>query len=308
MSINDVFFPRKPASYDEYDGVLDRCVWLGAEGQEAPVLCALSKEQPRFAIVYLHGNYEDLGEINHYYQHEMKGLIKGLNAHFLAVEYPGYGLAPAVTTTPERCVDAAWDCITFVRDTLKVPHDRIIVYGRSIGTGVAIALSGRMHDKGCPPHAVILQSPFSATSHLVKHHAGTFASYIVSERFNSVQALSRITNSAIFMVHGLDDDIIPSSHTDLLAETACKHGIVHQKLLVSGDHNRMGTKWYKDAETFICGLPTPSSSPPPALPEAAIPYGVHNLDLGKRGKDNLERSKPGFFEKSIMWSISKLTS
>lgn len=76
----------------------------------------------------------------------------------------GYGVASGTANeaSVNRCVEAAF---TFLTRSLKIPEDTIVVMGRSIGTGPAIACSVRHPDVA----GLIVMSAFTSISGTVHY-------------------------------------------------------------------------------------------------------------------------------------------
>ena len=63
--------------------------------------------------------------------------------HYLVVEYPGYGLADGFST--QSLIEAVlYSVYAFVVYDLKVDPSRIVIIGRSVGTGIAAFLSAKL--------------------------------------------------------------------------------------------------------------------------------------------------------------------
>ena len=63
-----------------------------------------------------------------------------LNAHYLVVEYPSYGISNGLPSE-ELYDEVAFSVYKFVVNELKVPPSRIVLIGRSIGTGYSLTHS-----------------------------------------------------------------------------------------------------------------------------------------------------------------------
>ena len=99
----------------------------------------LARCRGRGVILYLHGNGTDIGGA----AEEAKTLARELDCHVVVPEYPGYGLAEG--TPSEDSVDAvAHAAARFIEKTMGAPRDRVIIYGRSVGTGPAAAAAARL--------------------------------------------------------------------------------------------------------------------------------------------------------------------
>merc|ERR1712072_1109506 len=124
-------------------------------------------------IVYLHSNAEDLGKCWKF----LFAMREQFQVHVLAVEYPGYGICPGGPPTADTVTENAFAVFRFVREVIKWPNDSIKIFGRSIGTGPAIALAVQYNVAG-----VVLVTPFLSVRELVRDAVGVMA-YFVEERF-----------------------------------------------------------------------------------------------------------------------------
>jgi pimeloyl-ACP methyl ester carboxylesterase len=203
-------------------------------------------------IVYLHGNGTDIGGT----AEEAKTLARELDCHVIVPEYPGYGLAEGVAG--EDTVDATTHAaIRFACETMGAPLSRLILYGRSVGTGPAAAAAARLSRNyshhgdggdrggssssggssgsssasfafapggflGGPPAALILHSPYTSIYDYAKEKAGGLLSYLlVSERWPTRTNLRKIRCPTL-LIHGDRDEVIPFRHSARLRRDAGK--------------------------------------------------------------------------------------
>jgi fermentation-respiration switch protein FrsA (DUF1100 family) len=82
------------------------------------------------------------------------------------------------------------------------PKD-ILVFGRSMGSGPASYLASRKNIG-----ALVLMSAFTSIRAVVRDLAGKWAQYLIKERFNNLEYMSRVTCPS-FLIHGLKDNLIP---------------------------------------------------------------------------------------------------
>lgn len=86
---------------------------------------------------------------------------------------------------------------------------------------------------------LVLVCPFTSIASVVSDKIGTFASYLLSDRFHNLSRISKI-HSPLLLLHGAEDSIIPCDHSRQLYRRAKKHDIVaHIKILEKCDHNTM---------------------------------------------------------------------
>jgi len=191
---------------------------------------SLSYEKPSaYVLIYFHSNAEDLGGVYKY----MKLLRDGLKMHIIAAEFPGYGIAegkPSATSLNE----CALQIYQHVRDVLKWPSHRIIVCGRSIGTGPATKLASDQ-----PVAGLILVSPFTSLKNVAKHTFGFIGSFLAPNYWDNIDAIKKV-QCPILLIHGKDDSMIPSDHSRTLYDN-CTHLSGRRTLrLVNGcGHNNL---------------------------------------------------------------------
>ncbi|NND81558.1 MAG: alpha/beta hydrolase [Gammaproteobacteria bacterium] len=157
-------------------------------------------------IVFAHGN----GEVAHW-SLSMADYFRARGIAVLLLEYPGYAGSPgrptalSITQSALMAVDQV-----VVRD--DIDGDRLIAYGRSIGSGVATQLA--VHR---PTRALILESPFTSLRALAI--AMGMPAFLLRDQFDNAQAMPKL-KMPVFLYHGTQDRLIPISHSERLAELA----------------------------------------------------------------------------------------
>ena len=165
-------------------------------------------------LLYLHGTFRNL------FQNQRK--IEALrNAGFsvLAVEYRGWGESSPIVpseATIEADAARAWAELTAHQ---RVPGRRVI-YGHSMGTGVAVDLASRLH-AGLDYGGLILESSFTRLPDVAKANGvvGTVASWFATQEFDSLSKIGRV-DAPILMMHGASDATVPIALGHRLYEAA----------------------------------------------------------------------------------------
>jgi len=161
-------------------------------------------------LVYFHGNGEDI-----YLAYDLLSHIRNnLNIHVLAVEYPGYGLYKGAPCDDQILSDSE-TVFDYLTSKLNIHPKDIIIFGRSMGSGPATYLASRKN-----LGALVLMSAFTSIRAVVRDLAGKWATYLVKERFNNLEYMSRVTCPS-FLIHGLRDSLIPYKQSQEL-HNACK--------------------------------------------------------------------------------------
>mmetsp|Transcript_46516 Transcript_46516/g.92443 ORF Transcript_46516/g.92443 Transcript_46516/m.92443 type:complete len:298 (+) Transcript_46516:77-970(+) len=169
-----------------------------------------STSPQQMILLYSHGNAEDLGLHLDY----IDALSRHTGADVFSYEYVGYSLskldgAEASEDACLRSIDAAW---RFCVEDLKIPPQRVVIYGRSIGSGPSVDLASRETVEGTnvsPKDAggVLLQSPLESGARAV---LGNFVSYVgyPLDIFRNYEKVGKIT-APVAIMHGTADEVIP---------------------------------------------------------------------------------------------------
>jgi len=174
-------------------------------------------------IIYFHGNAGDLRTWQH-----IATDFAGLGCNFFIIDYRGYGKSTGTISEAGLYMDAdaAYDYLIGRGFT----PEQIIVYGRSIGTGVAADLASRRVCKG-----LILESPYTSMTALAgEKFPVLLPALILTYRLNTSDKLANVTAPVVF-IHGMADGLIPPSHTETLYR---QHAGRKLKILIPGaTHN-----------------------------------------------------------------------
>jgi len=115
-------------------------------------------------VLFSHGNAEDLGMIYDWFV----SLAHSLKVNVLAYEYSGNGKSKSssderntVLTSEEKCYDDILAAYTYLTETLETPPEKIVLYGRSLGSGPSIWLAAKTAVAGRSVAGVILQVSFT---------------------------------------------------------------------------------------------------------------------------------------------------
>jgi len=198
-----------------------------------PSTVALWSAPPSAApvVVHFHGNGEQLADLGR--------VIAGLRAGgsgVLAVEYPGYGLAPG-SPSEAALLSAGREALACLRDRLGVAPERIVLQGQSLGSGVASQLAAEGHGA-----ALVLISPFTSMADLAARIFPSLPLHrLVRDRFDT-RGIARSVRVPVLIVHGDRDEIVPFPMGEELARTFPDarlmrvEGAHHNDLWVSHGH------------------------------------------------------------------------
>lgn len=156
-------------------------------------------------ILYLHGNGGHIG-------YRMPLVRQFLSAGFgvLLLEYRGYGGNPGKPTESGLYEDGR-AAMRFLQQANQ--HKQIVLYGESLGTGVATQLATEF-----PICALVLQSPYTSLSALARYHY-RWLPVAVLDKYDSLSRIQKI-QAPTLMLHGKLDDVVPYSQGLALFERA----------------------------------------------------------------------------------------
>ncbi|XP_042338785.1 lysophosphatidylserine lipase ABHD12-like, partial [Plectropomus leopardus] len=139
-------------------------MWREAQGKQADWYDS-TFSSTHSAILYLHGNAGTRGG-DHRVQ--LYKVLSSLGYHVVTFDYRGWGDSDGSPSEGGMTSDAL-----FMYDWLKHRLDDktpLYIWGHSLGTGVATNLVRRLCDRGSPPDALILESPFTNIREEAKSH------------------------------------------------------------------------------------------------------------------------------------------
>jgi uncharacterized protein len=150
-------------------------------------------------LLYFHGNG---GNLSHRGGSLLK-LRKILDTAVFIVDYPGYGKSQG-SASESGCCQAATASYDWLTKTQSRDPKQFILYGASLGGGVAVELASRK-----PHGAVVLLKTFTSLPDVA---AGKFpwlpVRYLMRNRMASVDRIGSI-GGPIFIAHGDADQIVP---------------------------------------------------------------------------------------------------
>lgn len=229
-----IFLPH-PASYKDNADILK------IESANGSKISALYLPNPsaKFTVLVSHGNAEDLGDDRYWLED-----LREAGFSVLAYDYQGYGTSQGNPGEKVLYEDetAAYDFLTV---NLKVPPERIILLGRSVGSGPAVHVAARK-----PVAGLVLQSPF-----LSAYRALTRIPLLPFDRFPNYKDIRRV-HCPVLIVHGTRDTVISPWHGKKLFDLA---GEPKKFLWVEGaGHNDLelvaGKKYLEAIKDFASSL------------------------------------------------------
>lgn len=205
-----MIFPRPPVKYSLGP---DYIQLTAADGTK---IAARHWPNPKakFTLLYLHGNYEDLGSVSEY----LPQFVAQGYAVF-AFDYRGYGHSQGFASEANAVADAGL-ALDYLHTKLGVPPERVVIFGYSLGSGPGVELALRRRVAG-----LILQGAFVSTYRVM-----TKIPVLLGDKFVNLAKAPEL-ELPVFVIHGTADGTIPFWHGEKLYEAVTAR---KQKLFVEG--------------------------------------------------------------------------
>ncbi len=188
-------------------------------------------------LLFLHGN---AGNISH--RLDSLRIFNELGLSVLIIDYSGFGASGGKPGEQQTYEDAAlaWRYLTGSRG---IAPERIVVFGRSLGGGVAAWLAARES-----PGALILESTFTSVPELAKKYYPIFpVRWLARIRYDNASRLREV-RCPVLIVHSRDDELVPIDHGRALFELAAEP---KSFLEIRGSHN---TGFMMSGQSYRRGL------------------------------------------------------
>lgn len=193
----------------------------------------------KYTLLYLHGNYEDLGSIGEY-------LPKFVEAGYavFAIDYRGYGHSGGSSDEASTYADTAM-AYEYLRTKLGVPAERIILFGYSLGSGPAVELA-----LSRPAAGLVLQSAFVSTYRVMTRYP-----LFPGDKFVNIRKIPRV-KMPVFYLHGTEDRTAPHWHGEALyaATTARKMKFIIEGGRHGGLAEFAGPRYWQELNAFTDSL------------------------------------------------------
>jgi fermentation-respiration switch protein FrsA (DUF1100 family) len=154
-------------------------------------------------ILYFPGNGDFLaGRISRF-----RGMVSD-GTGLVALSYRGYAGSSGQPSERGILQDAA---AAYAFTSARYAPERIVVWGFSLGTGVAVALAAEQ-----PVGKLILEAPFTSTADIAgARFRWVPVRWLMRDQFRSDQRIARVT-APLLIMHGTDDPVIPISFGERL--------------------------------------------------------------------------------------------
>jgi fermentation-respiration switch protein FrsA (DUF1100 family) len=165
-------------------------------------------------LLFCHGNASDISYVDYIARYK---LFTTLGLNVLTFDYRGFGESEGTPSEAGLYKDAM-AIYNYLTITRHIPPDKIIIYGHSLGTGVAIELATRV-----PAAALVVEAGYQSIPE-VAHQLYSFLpmrllKLLVKNKFLSIDKVDRIPIPKLF-IHSSEDEIFNISEGWTLYEKA----------------------------------------------------------------------------------------
>lgn len=199
-----IFYPGKLASDHKFKSQYSSQEISLSTGDGEHINALFFRGTGNDVILYFHGNAGDLSG----WQFVAEDFIV-LGYNFLIIDYRGYGKSSGVISEDGLYLDAT-AAFEYLIDK-GFSRENIILYGRSVGSGIAVDLASKQSCKG-----LVLESPFSSLKKLANEKLPFFfPSLFMRYSFDNIQKINEV-KCPLILIHGVNDTLIPINHSELL--------------------------------------------------------------------------------------------
>jgi uncharacterized protein len=203
-------------------------------------------------ILYFHGSSANVGSVGY---NEAWAKFRRMGLGVLAVDYRGYGESAGEPFEAGlyRDADAAYAHLT---GALGVPPARVLIYGFSLGSAVAVDLATRVRAAGLMLEGALLSVPIRGA----ELYPFLPVDWMARNRFASVDKIGQVTMPKL-LIHARADADIPVHHGRRLFELALPPKLFQE---VGGGHataHQVDPAFFTAVAGFVTGLGLPLATP-----------------------------------------------
>ena len=162
----------------------------------------LPNDTAAYTVLYSHGNAEDVGHLVDLFE----AMRDEVGVSVIGYDYRGYGLSTGGPPTTHATADDAEAVYAWATQELGIDPRRLILHGRSVGSGPAIELA-RHHPEIA---GLIIESGFTSAFRVM-----TRVPILPFDRFPNLRHLRHV-RTPVLVIHGVRDEVIPFAHGERL--------------------------------------------------------------------------------------------
>ncbi len=193
-------------------------------------------ENARGVLLFSHGNAGSIADWL-----AAAPTFRDMGFSVLLYDYGGYGKSTG-KASEARCYADARGMWNWLTETKHIPAEKILIYGQSLGGGIAADLASKVR-----PGAVVLESTFLSVPEVAAKKLPFLpVRWLCSYKFNTVDKIADI-HAPIMIIHSPQDTLVPFAQGRKLFELANEPKTF---LEIRGNHN---TGFFKSRDIYIDG-------------------------------------------------------
>jgi fermentation-respiration switch protein FrsA (DUF1100 family) len=197
--ISHIVFTPPKKHVDQDQEIEGDVILTTSHGSQIQVKSIINNEKYLYMLVS-HGNSED---VNSVYDWASKILCNYLNVNVIMYEYTGYGANQNnFRCSEQHCYNDIDTVYNYMVTVLKIPPGRIVLFGRSLGTGPSVYLAAKEKVAG-----LIMNSGFLSIYRVVLNFRWTMP----GDMFPNIDRIKNV-ECPVCIIHSIKDEVIPFYH------------------------------------------------------------------------------------------------
>ena len=228
---HSIFFPTKDfAETPKVLGLNYEDIYFNTEDGLKLNAWFIPATKQQYVILFAHGNG---GNISH--RMSKVAMFHDLDFSLFLYDYRGYGKSEGKASEIGiyRDTNAAYNYLVKEK---KIPPDKIIVYGESLGGACAVDLAANVNVK-----AVILEGSFTNAKDMSKEIYPFLPAFFIMSKLDSFSKIKNIKAAKLF-IHSEEDEIVPIE----LAKKLYNQALEPKAFLTIGGSHNMGVIDFED--------------------------------------------------------------
>jgi len=157
----------------------------------------IPNDKAEYTLLFFHGNGGNISN-----RLDKIKMLYDLDLSIFIIDYRGYGRSKGSPTEEGLYLDALTS-YNYLVNKRKIENDRIIVYGESLGTVVAVDLAQKKDVK-----AIVLEGAISSGRDLAKIYYPYMPTPLFSIKLDSESKIKEVNVPKLFL-HSKEDEIVP---------------------------------------------------------------------------------------------------
>jgi uncharacterized protein len=194
---------------------------LATAGNNLNIVCFEPATPSKGLVLFFHGNMRN---VEHYAKYA--GLITSEGYTLWMPDYPGFGKTTGKRTEQRMYKDAL---LAYAVAQKKFPSGKIIIYGKSIGTGVASFLAAQR-----PSKLLVLETPYYNIRSMAMKYLPMYPfPSMLRYQFPNNEHLKKVRQPVV-LIHGTNDELIPVEQAQRLHAENSGSDLL---MITKGGHN-----------------------------------------------------------------------